>query len=150
VKLCNKGIAFSKFAYFWKRKEEFCRFERFLDKSLRSIPPDRAAALKLIASELFDNIVEHAKGVFPPLVHVKIKSNRQVRLQISYTSTNFDEFEKILDLRQTSPLSSQRSRAIHYSELDERYRGLGLFIVSSLATDIKISRKLVKKIVVHL
>jgi anti-sigma regulatory factor (Ser/Thr protein kinase) len=54
-------------------RSQVFRLERFIDGFTAASAPARLRA-KLVVSELFDNLLEHGRGVRPPLVSLRLRS----------------------------------------------------------------------------
>lgn len=134
----------------WKCKTEIYRLERFMDETLQHCNSDLVNKVKIILPELFDNFVEHARGVFPPVVYIRLLRGDGVTIQLSYISSNFAQFVTTLEARQTATKGQLRHRALRYSDLSDRYRGLGLVMCTSLGAEISVSSGLIKRIIVRL
>ncbi|UTC43951.1 hypothetical protein [Treponema sp. OMZ 857] len=95
--------------------------EAFISTS-KDIPESKRTTALIIATEVFDNIAEHA--VFPESKELRLSISNMFfpRLCFSYHSTNFDN---LLDaLKRTKP---------HFDPKAKRYRGFGLLMTKNLA-----------------
>lgn len=134
----------------WKCKTEIYRLERFMDETLHDCRSGLVNKVKIILPELFDNFVEHARGVFPPLIFIRLCCGTALTIELFYVSSNFSQFVTTLEARQTATKTQLRHRALRYSDLSDRYRGLGLVMCTSLGAEINVSTGIIKKITVRL
>lgn len=97
------------------------RIEAFIATSA-DIPHDKRSTALIIATEVFDNIAEHAILVENTGVSLAASQLFFPRLCFSYTSTNFDNL--LQALKKTKP---------HFDPQAQRYRGFGLLMTKNLA-----------------
>jgi len=86
------------------------------------IPADKRAAALIIATEVFDNIAEHAVFAEKKELHLSVSKIFFPRLCFSYSSANFDKFLRAL--KDATPYFDLKTR---------RYRGFGLIMTKNLA-----------------
>lgn len=99
--------------------------EEFIATSA-DIPKDKRSTALIIATEVFDNIAEHAILTEKTSITVAASQLFFPRLCFSYTSTNFDN---LLDaLKKTKP---------HFDSAAKRYRGFGLLMTKNLARKVR-------------
>ncbi len=95
--------------------------EEFISTS-KEIPADKRAAALIIATEVFDNIAEHAVFAEKKELHLSVSKIFFPRLCFSYSSANFDKFLRAL--KDATPYFDLKTR---------RYRGFGLIMTKNLA-----------------
>ena len=90
------------------------------------IPQNKRSTALIIATEVFDNIAEHA--VLVENTGISLAASRLFfpRLCFSYTSTNFDNL--LQALKRTQP---------HFDPQAQRYRGFGLLMTRNLARKVR-------------
>ncbi len=86
---------------------------------------NKSAAALIVATEVFDNIVEHAQMPDGEKVCVSISENSYVEIEFSYKTSNFDEL-----------LEAVKHPKRYIDNVSHRYRGLGLLMVRNLVVDI--------------
>lgn len=95
--------------------------EKFI-VTAQEIPQDKRATALIIATEVFDNIAEHAVFEGEKEVSLCVSAVFFPRLCFSYKGVNFDN---LLDaLKRTKP---------HFEAAAQRYRGFGLLMTKNLA-----------------
>lgn len=104
--------------------------EKFIASS-REIPQDKRTAALIIATEVFDNLAEHAVFEEKKEVHVSASALFFPRLCFSYKSSNFDNL--LTALKRTKP---------HFDAGAQRYRGFGLRMTKNLARRVSYLRYL--------
>lgn len=99
--------------------------EEFIATS-EDIPQDIRSRALIIATEVFDNIAEHA--ILVENTGISLAASRLFfpRLCFSYTSTNFDNL--LQALKKTQP---------HFDPQAQRYRGFGLLMTRNLACKVR-------------
>jgi len=95
--------------------------EEFISTS-NGIPDNKRAAALIIATEVFDNIAEHAAFAGSKDIRLSVSNIFFPRLCFSYRSTNFDNL--LYALEGTKP---------HFDQKFRRYRGFGLLMTKNLA-----------------
>jgi len=101
------------------------RIEAFIYSS-KAIPNDKRLTALIIATEVFDNIAEHAVLAEDKNIRLSVSNIFFPRLCFSYRSTNF---ENLLEaLKKTKP---------HFDTAAERYRGFGLLMTKNLSRKVK-------------
>ena len=95
--------------------------EEFISTS-NDIPGNKRAAALIIATEVFDNIAEHAVFTESKDIRVSVSNIFFPRLCFSYCSINFDNLLRAL--KRTKP---------HFDSEAKRYRGFGLLMTKNLA-----------------
>lgn len=95
--------------------------EAFIAAS-QSIPDNKRAMALIIATEVFDNIAEHAVFAGSRELQVSASNIFFPRLCFSYHSMNFDNLLRALE--RTKP---------HFEPRAKRYRGFGLLMTKNLA-----------------
>ena len=95
--------------------------QEFISTS-KEIPADKRAAALIIATEVFDNIAEHAVFAEKKELHLSVSKIFFPRLCFSYSSANFDKFLRAL--KDATPYFDLKTR---------RYRGFGLIMTKNLA-----------------
>ena len=114
---------------------EFPRLERFFDDFPDIAERDRMRA-RIAATELFDNVVAHARDPRPARVSIRLSPGPPLKLDLSYKSTNFPEFEAELAAARAHAALPSPSRAPRYAADDRRYRGLGLTMCLAVASGV--------------
>ena len=95
--------------------------EEFISTS-KDIPENKRTAALIIATEVFDNIAEHAVFAEKKELHLSVSKIFFPRLCFSYSSANFDKFLRAL--KDATPYFDLKTR---------RYRGFGLIMTKNLA-----------------
>ena len=95
--------------------------EEFISAS-KGIPDNKRTKALIIATELFDNIAEHAVFAEHKKLRLSVSNIFFPRLCFSYRSTNFDNL--LCALQRTKP---------HFDLDAKRYRGFGLLMTKNLA-----------------
>ncbi|MGP1444635.1 MAG: hypothetical protein ACTTI6_05825 [Treponema sp.] len=90
------------------------------------IPQDKRSTALIIATEVFDNIAEHAILVENTGISLAASKLFFPRLCFSYTSSNFDNLLRAL--KKTQP---------HFDSQAQRYRGFGLLMTRNLARKVR-------------
>ncbi len=98
--------------------------EKLICTSL-NIPDDKRNKALIIATELFDNIVEHSNGPADNYIVITISHRQRTKLSFSYETTNFQDL--IEGVRRSRP---------HYDPKAGRYRGMGLRMTRYLASHV--------------
>ena len=98
--------------------------ESFISTS-QDIPENKRAAALIIATEVFDNITEHAVFAGKKELQLSVSNIFFPRLCFSYSSANFDNFVRAL--KDATP---------YFDSLTRRYRGFGLIMTKNLARKI--------------
>lgn len=98
--------------------------EKLINTS-RNIPDDKRSAVLIIATEMFDNIVDHSIGPVDAYVIITISHSQRTKMVFSYETTNFQDL--IEGVRRSRP---------HYDPKAGRYRGMGLRMTRYLASHI--------------
>lgn len=88
----------------------------------QEIPQHKRTAALIIATEVFENIAEHARFVGETNVRISLSNMFVLRLCFSYKSVNFADL--LNALKKTRP---------HFDPHARRYRGFGLLITKTLA-----------------
>ena len=91
----------------------------------QSIPRDKRSPALIIATEIFDNIAEHAVLVEHTDIRLAASNLFFPRLCFSYCSTNFDNLLRALKRPQP-----------YFDSKTKRYRGFGLLMTQNLARNI--------------
>ncbi len=112
------------------------RLERFVDGYPGSSGA-AAARTKLVACELFDNLVAHARGVLPPFAVVTLSSVPGLTLTFRFRSANLPAFQRALDEARSGAGGKPR-----FDAAAGLYRGFGLKMCVALASDIEVRRGL--------
>ena len=95
--------------------------EEFISTS-QDIPENKRTAALIIATEVFDNISEHAVFAEKKELQLSVSNLFFPRLCFSYHSANFDNFLRAL--KDATPYFDSAAR---------RYRGFGLIMTKNLA-----------------
>lgn len=90
-----------------------------------SIPHDKRSSALIIATEIFDNIAEHAVLAGHTDIRLAVSNLFFPRLCFSYCSTNFDNLLRAL--KRTQP---------YFDPKTKRYRGFGLLMTRNLARNV--------------
>ena len=98
--------------------------ESFISTS-QDIPKNKRAAALIIATEVFDNITEHAVFAGKKELQLSVSNIFFPRLCFSYSSANFDNFLRAL--KEATP---------YFDFAAKRYRGFGLLMTKNLARKI--------------
>ena len=98
--------------------------EEFISTS-KNIPENKRTAALIIATEVFDNIAEHAVFAEKRELQLSVSNIFFPRLCFSYHSANFDNFVRAL--KDATP---------YFDLLTRRYRGFGLIMTKNLARKI--------------
>ena len=88
----------------------------------KEIPDNKRSMALIIATEVFDNIAEHAVLTKSRAVRLAVSDIFFPRLCFSYYSSNFDHL--LQALKKTKP---------HFDSDAQRYRGFGLLMTKNLA-----------------
>jgi hypothetical protein len=112
--------------------------EEFVDR-FTGVDAATRRRMKIVASELFDNIVAHGRGVKPALVRVSLRAGPPAELRMSYRTSNFRDFSAALraclaEEGAGAGVPSAASR--RYDSYAHRYRGLGLIMCACLTRSI--------------
>jgi hypothetical protein len=99
---------------------------------------------KIVASELFDNLVTHARGVCPPFVMVRLRAGPPLTLTLGYRSSNLSEFLSALEAVRPLPEGGASPRFDASAGL---YRGFGLAMCVHLSSSIEVRRGLLRHLV---
>jgi len=99
--------------------------EDFISAS-KDIPDNKRTTALIIATELFDNIAEHAVFAEHKELRLSVSNMFCPRLCFSYCSTNFDNL--LHALRKAKP---------YFDSNAKRYRGFGLVMTKNLARKVK-------------
>lgn len=110
------------------------RLERFVADRISD--PLEARRMTILCTELFDNIVSHARGVCPAFVWIRISSGAQSSLRMVYHARNFGELVSTLRSRLVDKLEGKPATAPRFDPAANRYRGLGLTMCTANARDI--------------
>lgn len=113
---------------------EIPRLERFVELHVRD---ERQHKTKIVLTELFDNIVCHAKKVNPPRVCVIISTTYPLRVHILYRTANFNTFLERLARRTNLKINGESPLRPRFDGAQHRYRGLGLTMCVANAADIR-------------
>lgn len=94
---------------------------------------------KIVASELFDNLVAHGRGVRPSLVVVALRAGPPFTLTLRYRCSNVEDFINALE-----ELRSGAGRKVspRYDESSGLYRGFGLAMCGRVSSSIRFRRGL--------
>ena len=95
--------------------------EEFISTS-KGIPDNKRTKALIIATELFDNIAEHAVFAEHKKLRLSVSNIFFPRLCFSYHSTNFDNLLRAL-----------KDAAPYFDSTAKRYRGFGLIMTKNLA-----------------
>lgn len=98
--------------------------EKLINASL-NIPDDKRNVALIIATEMFDNIVEHSHGPVDGYIVLTISHRQKTKITFSYETTNFQDL--IEGVRHSRP---------HYDPQARRYRGMGLRMTRYLASHV--------------
>lgn len=98
--------------------------ERLIRSSL-NIPDEKRNHALIIATELFDNIVEHSSGPSDKYIVLTLSHKQRTKMTFSYETTNFQDL--IEGVRRSRP---------HYDRKAGRYRGMGLRMTRYLSTHV--------------
>ena len=101
------------------------RIEAFIYSS-KAIPNDKRLTALIIATEVFDNIAEHAVLVKNTDIRLAVSNIFFPRLCFSYCSTNFDNLLKAL--KHPHP---------YFDPHTKRYRGFGLLMTRNLSRSVR-------------
>ncbi len=99
--------------------------EEFISTS-KGIPDNKRTKALIIATELFDNIAEHAVFAEHKKLRLSVSNIFFPRLCFSYCSTNFDNL-----------LCAVRKAKPYFDSNTKRYRGFGLVMTKNLARKVK-------------
>lgn len=114
------------------------KLERFVDGF--SVAGERELMrAKIVASELFDNLVAHGRGIRPSLVVVGLRAGPPFTLTLHYRSSNIDDFAGALE--EIRP-GTGRKVSPRYDESAGLYRGFGLAMCSRVSSSIRLRRGL--------
>jgi hypothetical protein len=102
-------------------------------------PDAQRRRAKIAASELFDNLVAHGRGLRPPLVLVSLRRGPRLRLTLRYRCANFDDFVRALDAVRGGKTDNAPPR---YDAEGGIYRGFGLRMCRSVSSSIEVRRGL--------
>jgi len=91
----------------------------------------------LLATECFDNIVEHGRGFSFCRVSIGISRSIATKIVLRYRARNFDE-----------AIKASRSIEPYYDAVSRRYRGLGLLMCRNLSLSIIYKKGLFKSSIV--
>lgn len=91
-----------------------------------NIPHDKRASALIIATEVFDNIAEHAVLVKNTDIRLAVSNIFFTRLCFSYCSTNFDKL--LQALKHPHP---------YFDPHTKRYRGFGLLMTRNLSRSVR-------------
>lgn len=98
--------------------------EKFIRKST-NIPDDKRNIALIVATELFDNIVEHSNGPSDSYIILTVSHRERTKMVFSYETTNFKDL--IEGVRRSRP---------HYDPKAGRYRGMGLRMTRYLSSHV--------------
>lgn len=98
--------------------------ERLINRSL-NIPDEKRNMALIIATEMFDNIVEHSNGPSDSFIIITISHRQRTKIVFSYETTNFQDL--IEGVRRSRP---------HYDPKAGRYRGMGLRMTRYLSSHV--------------
>lgn len=111
------------------KPENITFIENFIYTS-KDIPNDKRIAALIIATEIFDNITEHAILIENTRIQITATNIFFPRLQFKYYSKNFDSLLQALKV--TKP---------HFDAQAKRYRGFGLLMTRNLARKVKYRKR---------
>jgi hypothetical protein len=110
------------------------RLERFVDDFTGAGERERMR-VKIVAGELFDNLVAHARGVRPPFAFVSLSSVLRLTLTFRFRASNLEAFLSALD-------EARAGGKPRFDEAAGLYRGFGLRMCVRLASSIEVRRGL--------
>jgi hypothetical protein len=112
------------------------RLERFVD-AYPGLSGATAARAKLVACELFDNLVAHGSGVLPPFAAVTLSSVHGLTLTFRFRSSNLPTLRRALGEARSGSGGKPR-----FDAAAGLYRGFGLKMCVELASAIEVRRGL--------
>ena len=118
------------------RYSELPRLERLIDGFPGLSERDRMR-VRIAATELFDNIVAHARDSRSTRVSVRLLPGPPLRLELRYRSSNFAEFVAELAAARSIVPASAWAEAGRFEAYEGRYRGLGLIMCLAVASSLQ-------------
>ncbi len=112
------------------------RLERFVD-GYSGFSGEALARTKLVACELFDNLIAHGRGVMPPFAVVTLSAVPGPVLTLRYRASNLQAFHRALEDARSGAGGRPR-----FDEAASLYRGFGLKMCVELASAIEVRRGL--------
>lgn len=98
--------------------------EQLIKRSL-NIPDEKRNMALIVATEMFDNIVEHSDSPDEAFITISISHKQRTKIVFSYETRNFQDL--IEGVRRSRP---------HYDPKAGRYRGMGLRMTRYLSSHV--------------
>lgn len=112
--------------------------ERFVD-GFTAVPTSARLRAKLVASELFDNLLAHGRDIRPPIVVLSLSAGPPLALTFRFRSSNLSEFIAAAEAAKKG-LGVEATK--RYDSEAGLYRGFGLFMCGRLSSSIRARRGL--------